>query len=174
MSTIININPGTFGGPARMGDIVGICNVIQFQRNSNFGETDIKFHMKPGTINEAQHCQQFYSYMLENTDYFSNEPGVLNLKWNRVNIWDYRAVTGDLVFIPSKEKVVNKVVMFPLFDAPYNTYRNWPVEIFYQKLRQYFETYADWERVICVADEKLLPPGDYSKYTMQSMTSKVP
>ena len=162
---ILNIKPGTFGGPARVGDIVGICNIIQHLRNNH---PDTKFFMRPGTINDASHCQQFFSYMMENTNYFAKNEGVLDLTWNRVNVWDYRAISGDVVTIPNKETVTNKVVMFPLFDAPYNTYRNWPREVFYEKIEKYFVNYPDWERVICITDEKMLPPGDYSNYTIST------
>lgn len=162
---ILNIRPGTFGGPARAGDIVAICNVIQHLRNNN---PELKFHMLPGTIHESQHCQLFFKYMVDNTNYFCEEPGSHLLSWNRVNVWDYRAISGDLVFIPNEEKVINKVVIFPLFDAPYNGYRNWPKEIFYQKIEKYFDNYSEWERVICIADEKLLPPGDYNNYTIST------
>jgi hypothetical protein len=162
---ILNINPGTFGGPARVGDIVGICNVIQHLRKNNEG---IKFFMHQGTINDAQHCQIFFKYMLENTNYFASEPGSITLSWNRVNVWDFRAISNDVVSIQNKEKVTNKIVMFPVFDAPYNTYRNWPAQVFYEKVEKYFVNYPEWERIICIADEKLLPPGDYSNYTIST------
>jgi hypothetical protein len=162
---ILNIKPGTFGGPARVGDIVGICNIIQYLRNNH---PELKFFMQPGTINEAPHCQQFFSYMKENTNYFAENVGMQELTWNRVNVWDFRAICGDLVSIPNEEKVTNKVVMFPLFDAPYNTYRNWPKEVFFEKIEKYFVNYPEWERVICITDEKMLPPGDYSNYTIST------
>jgi hypothetical protein len=32
---IINIEPGTFGGPLRMGDLVGVCNVVAHLRKKH-------------------------------------------------------------------------------------------------------------------------------------------
>ena len=162
---ILNIRPETFGGPARVGDIVGICNVIEYLRKNN---ENIKFFMHQGTINDAQHCQIFFKYIFENTNYFASEPGSNGLSWNKVNVWDFRAISGDLIVIPNEERSANKVVMFPLFDAPYNTYRNWPKEVFFQKIEKYFVNYPDWERVICIADEKLLPSGNYDDYTIST------
>jgi hypothetical protein len=160
---ILNIRPGTFGGPARAGDIIAICNVVQHLRSNN---PDVKFFMQDGTINDATHCRQFFSYLQDNTDYFARSQGTHDLAWNRVNVWDYRAISGDVVSIPNKEKTQLKVVMCPLFDAPYNIYRNWPKNVFYEKLEKYFNSFTDWEKVICITDERLLPPGDYSQYTI--------
>ena len=32
---IINIEPGTFGGPLRNGDLLGVCNVLEHIRKTN-------------------------------------------------------------------------------------------------------------------------------------------
>jgi hypothetical protein len=162
---ILNIKPGTFGGPARMGDIVGVCNVIQYLRKNN---EHIKFFMHDGTINQSHHCQLFFNYMLKNTDYFAEEPGSNDLLWNKVNIWDFRAISGDLVSIPNSESMEQKIVICPVFDAPYNTYRNWPTQVFFDQVQRHFENYPDWDRVICITGENMLPAGDYSNYTIST------
>ena len=45
----------------------------------------------------------------------------------------------------------NKIVVFPVFDAPYNNYRNWPKAIL-QKVIDDNQIYTDFEKIICVKD----------------------
>ena len=161
---ILNISHDTFGH-VRMGDLVAVCNVIEHLRKNN---PNIKFHMKHGSIDESEHVQRFYDFLLINTNYFSALPSNQDLLWKRVNLWDFRAISGDLVKIPNSLPMQNKVVIFPLFDAPYNTYRNWSKPVFSEKLEQYFNNYPDWEKVICISNRSLLPAGDYSNFKIST------
>jgi hypothetical protein len=147
---IFNIELGTFGGPVRNGDLIGVANVVQFLRNRNNNPT-IKFHMKQESINSAEYVQQFYSFLLRHTDYFSDEPGEKSLSWSKVNVWDFRDLSGDLVSIPNEMETKRKIVVFPVLDAQYNTYRNWPLPIFQQILANFeTEEYEGYEKIICV------------------------
>jgi len=164
MPTIYNISSDTFGH-IRMGDLVAVCNAVEYLRKNN---PDIKFHMKHGSIDESDHVQRFYDFLLINTNYFSALPGNQDLPWKRVNLWDFRAISGDQVKITNSLPMKNKVVIFPLFDAPYNTYRNWPKQIFLQKLEQCCSEYPQYEKIICVSNRGLLPPADYSQFTIST------
>lgn len=144
---IINIGPDTFGGAVRVGDLVAVINVIQFLRKLH--DTDVKFYMGAGSINSATHCQQFYEFLKKQTDCFSDAPG-MDAPWNRINLWDFRDISGDLVSIPNNLPVQKKVVVFPLFDAPYNTYRNWTLPVFGYVLERVRQDYPDHEKVICI------------------------
>jgi hypothetical protein len=144
---IIDIEPGTFGGPLRNGDMIGVCNVIQHLRKSH---NEIKFHMKTGTISQEDYCIKFFEFLKSNTDLFSDNPSGNSLPWRNVNIWDYRAISGDVVSIDNTCEMKKKIVIFPLFDAPYNNYRNWPTQVFYNIIEQYNSpNYSDYEKVIC-------------------------
>ena len=148
---ILNINEGVFGGPVRNGDLIAVANVVAHLRKSNHPE--LKFYMKPGSVNSAQFVQEFFTFMKTNTDYFSEQPGNEDLPWKKVNLWDFRDVIGDNVVIKNPLIMVKKIVVFPLFDAPYNTYRNWPQHE-YEKLITYFSSsmFDDYEKFICVPE----------------------
>ena len=66
---IINIEPGTFGGPCRAGDLIGVANAVEHLRQVN-NNVNIKFHMKQGTIDTQKHCREFFSWLTSMTDYF--------------------------------------------------------------------------------------------------------
>jgi len=145
---IINITEGVFGGPVRNGDLVAVANVVANLRKE---KPEIKFHMKPGSVNSADYVQKFYQFMLKNTDYFSEEPGLQDLPWKKVNLWDFRDIIGDNVVIPNKQPMEKKIVVCPIFDAPYNTYRNWPQEVFEAIIKKYStDEYKNYEKIICV------------------------
>jgi hypothetical protein len=158
---IINIERGVFGGPCRNGDLIGVINVIQHLRQSRPG---ITFHMTPGSIDGADYCQKFYEFLVQNTDFFSREPGQQTLAWKNVNLWDFRDIIGDNVLIPNETQMKKKICVFPVLDAPYNTYRNWPTEVFQKILDQYSsEEYDEYERLVCI---KSLPENiNLGKFT---------
>ena len=143
---IINIEPGTFGGPMRMGDLIACANVVE---SMNQGKKDdkIKFHLRSSTIINEDHCKMMYMWLLQNTEYFSDEPSNTSLPWKKVNLWDFRDISGDLVTIPNKLLQKKKIVVCPLFDAQYNTWRNWPKSIF-EQIIQIYNNYDDYEKVI--------------------------
>jgi ADP-heptose:LPS heptosyltransferase len=141
---IFNIAPGTFGGPVRNGDMIGIINVIQHLRKSI---PDTQFHMLPGTINESDYCQKFFSFLCNFTDFFSVSTGKNDLLWRNVNLWDFRDISGDVVSIKNETVIKDKLVVFPLFDAPYNCYRNWPIAVFSNILKEFSN--FEGEKIIC-------------------------
>jgi hypothetical protein len=149
---IYNINPGAFGGELRNGDLVALCNTIAYLRLKN--NQLISFHMKPGTVAKTDYVQQFFNYFLETTDFFSKEPGEVDLPWKRVNLWDFRAISGDVVHIKNEEKQEKKIVIVPLFDAPYNVYRNWPPGFLENLIETYTkEEYQEHKKFILAKDE---------------------
>jgi ADP-heptose:LPS heptosyltransferase len=145
---IINVGVGVFGGPIRNGDMIGVINVIQSLRKQTPG---LKFHMKPGSINSEDYCVKFFNFLMESTDFFSQEPGQEDISWRSVNLWDFRDIIGDNVSIGNNVPMKKKICVFPVIDAPYNTYRNWPSEVFQNILNEYSsQEYDDYERIVCI------------------------
>ena len=66
---IINVTQETFGGTVRNGDMIAVANIVEHLRQIE--KKPIRFHFIPGTISSAQHCQDFHSWMIAFTDYFS-------------------------------------------------------------------------------------------------------
>jgi hypothetical protein len=152
---IINITHETFGGAVRNGDLIAVCNVVEYLRKQI--KPEVKLHMLPGSINQADYCQKFYDFLLKQTNYFSEIKGTETLGWKKVNLWDFREISGDLVVIPNELPMSKKIVIFPVFDAPYNVYRNWPQPLFVDILNKYdTEEYKDYEKIIC---SKEVPSG---------------
>lgn len=144
---ILNVTSKTFGGPLRMGDIVACANVVAHFRlveNNN----DIKFYLETGVVSSSTYVSKFYQWMIANTDYFSSSPGTEHLPWQRVNLWDYRDISGDLVTIPNTKSRQHRVVVNPLLAADYNYYRIWPTTVFEQVIAWVENTYPDHELVL--------------------------
>lgn len=146
---IINIEPGTFG-TVRTGDLIAVCNVVEHLRITN-NNPKIRFHMKPGSFSNEKYVEEFHSFLLMVTDYLSAFEGTESLPWRKVNLWDFRDISGDLVKIPNTKKMEKKIVVFPLVDAQYNTWRNWPAEVTLKILSRFDndEKYNDYEKIIC-------------------------
>jgi len=145
---IINVPLGAFGGPLRNGDIVAVANVVEYLRKAE--DKNIKFHLLPNSVSSADYCQKFLKFMLENTDYFSDSAGEKELSWKNINLWDFRGLSGDLVKIPNNKTAEKKIVICPLFNAQYNTYRNWPKHIFEKMIDRFkSEAYSDYRKIIC-------------------------
>jgi hypothetical protein len=153
---IFNIEPGTFGGRLRMGDLVGVCNVVEHLRKIN-NNTLIQFHIKINAISEDLNCIHFYFWLIKNTSYFTATEGTETLPWKNVNVWDFRDISGDLVKIPNKFKKQKKIVVCPLLDAPYNTYRNWTDEVFNNIIAEYDKYPESYEKVIISKKPMNLP-----------------
>ena len=146
---IINIEPGTFG-TVRNGDLIAICNVIEHLRKGN---PKIRFHMKPGSMSNEKYVEDFHSFLIIATDYFSAFEGEESLPWRKVNVWDFRDIAGDVVKITNFMPKQKKIAIFPLFDAQYNTWRNWPRELLQQLIEKYStEEYKDYVKVICTKE----------------------
>ena len=94
---ILNIKKGVFGDCIRNGDLIAVANVVEYLRKN---VPDLKFYIHSDAMAQAEYNRQFYSWMIKNTDYFSDIPGEKDLNWSRVNLWDFRDIAGDLVKIP--------------------------------------------------------------------------
>lgn len=144
---ILNIQRGVFGDEMKNGDMIGVANVVAYLRKE---KPDIKFHMMPGSVSSVGYIQEFYHFLLKNTDYFSETPGEMNLQWRRVNLWDFRDIIGDNVIIKNPLITEKKIVVCPVFDAPYNIYRNWPQSVFDKIVADYStEEYNGYEKIVC-------------------------
>lgn len=153
---ILNVNKLTFGGAMRMGDIVACANVVAHFRQSQNND-EIKFYLGPDSCQSTAYVQEFKTWMIKNTDYFSEQPGEITLPWQRVNLWDYRDISGDLVEIENNFDMEPKVVICPLFDAQYNQYRNWPSSVLDSILEYCATTYYDCRGVIVSAEKIEIP-----------------
>jgi hypothetical protein len=178
MSTkIINIPLGAFGGPLRAGDMIAVCNVIEHFRRE---VPDLKFHIFQDAMQDSEHCKLLYQFLLHNTDYFSEEVGDELMSWKDMNAWDLRGIYGDLVKIPNKLTQQKKIVIIPVFDAMYNTYRNWPTKLMDVVLQNYStEQFSDYEKIIChsntisVQAEGWKSSTDYNENLNHVMTSEI-
>ena len=146
---ILNIKKGVFGDCIRNGDLIAVANVVEYLRLET---PDLKFYIHSDAMAQADYNRQFYSWMLKNTDYFSDTPGEKDLNWSRVNLWDFRDISGDLVKIHNPLIQEKKIVICPLFDASYNTYRNWPRQELDKLLNRYSgPQYDDYEKIIATS-----------------------
>jgi hypothetical protein len=173
---IINIPLGAFGGPLRNGDMIGVANVVEYLRKTE--DTETKFYLTPESIHSAEYCQKFYKFLLENTDYFSATPGEKMLPWKNINLWDFRGIAGDVVKIKNTKLQEKKIVIFPLFNAPYNFYRNWPTKLFENIIHFYNQPeYKDYKKIICTEDNVSAEGWETSKDFMTNiehiMTSEI-
>jgi hypothetical protein len=165
---IINIPLGTFGGPLRNGDMIAVGNVVEYLRLREHPQ--IQFYIQPDAISQEDYCQKFFKFLTENTNYFSLTPGQDTLPWKNINLWDFRGVSGDLVKIQNPRQQEKKIVIFPLFNAPYNTYRNWPEPLFQELINRHStEEFKDYKKVICTADEITCPGWEISKDFMTNI-----
>lgn len=149
---IINIRKGVFGDCIRNGDLIAVANVVEHLRKIN-NNPKIRFWIDLNAMSSEKHCQDFHSFLIQITDYFSAFEGTEELPWRKVNLWDFRDISGDLVKIPNHKGMKKKIVVFPLTDAPYNTYRNWPSHVFSQIIEKYSsDEYNYYEKIICSKD----------------------
>ena len=150
---IYDIKRGVFGDALKIGDIVGVANVIEHLRKKF--DTKVQFYMTEGSIDQSKHILNFFDFLKTQTDYFSSIPGNNDLNWKRVNLWDFRDIIGDNVIIPNNSIMQKKIVIFPLIDAPYNQYRNWPIHTLNEIIQTYSnENFDEYEKILCI-DENL-------------------
>jgi len=150
--TILNIHKGCFGDCIRNGDLIAVGNVIEHLRKVN-NQPHIKFHMMPGAISSEEYCQKFFEFLKKQTDWFSEHQSQDSLQWERVNLWDFRDISGDLVKVPNTKEMRKKIVIFPLFDAPYNQYRNWPRNLLQHLIEKYnAKEYDEYIKLICTKE----------------------
>ena len=109
--------------------------------------------MMPGAISSEEYCQKFFEFLKKQTDWFSEHQSQDSLQWERVNLWDFRDISGDLVKVPNTKEMRKKIVIFPLFDAPYNQYRNWPRNLLQHLIEKYnAKEYDEYIKLICTKE----------------------
>jgi hypothetical protein len=171
---ILNIGVEVFGGryglKLKNGDIVAVCNVVEYLRQINPEYSNLKFYLLPEAVQQKDYVNKFINFLFNNTDYLSNVPGEKSLGWKYVNLWDFRCISGDLVKIPNSLSMEKKIVVFPLIDADYNEHRNWPMPVFQNILKEFnVEEYDDYEKIICVKDRHNRPDYKEWKYSYDFM-----
>lgn len=145
---ILNVTPENFGGPMRNGDLIALCNLVQGLRNDST-HPNLQVHVPDNAIQPQEYIKQMRNWLLQNTDYLSDQLGFASFADNNMNLWDLRCVYGDVVTIKPRRPQVNKIVIVPLFDATYNFYRNWSVPMF-EEICQFYSssTYDGYDRII--------------------------
>jgi ADP-heptose:LPS heptosyltransferase len=147
---IFNVPVGQFGGPLRMGDLVALCNVIEHLRLQ--AGVHLQLYLEPNAVYDMEYCRQFFELLAAETDYFSAHPGNFQLAWSGINLWDYRALSRDLVRIDNHVHKTKKICLFPLFDARYNIIRNWPITLLEELIEEFSRcAYDDYERLVCAS-----------------------
>jgi len=154
LTKIINVAYDNFYGKLRNGDILGICNILGYIRKMENDE-NIKMYVSENLILQPIFGIKYFNFIKSHTDYFSEVPGNLQFGYQNINFWDYRSVIGDNTKVNNSNHIkVDKVCIFPIFDAPYNTYRNWSIELTNDILAKYQSEYPSYDVFLCV-DKKL-------------------
>lgn len=152
---IINVQEKDFGGKLRNGDLVGMCNVLEYFRLQE-NNPNIKFYFPDEMVVEKEYGVKFLRFLKEHTDYFSVEKGELFLQSSDISVWEMRALSGDIVKIDNsvytKQK---KISIFPVFDAKYNTYRNWSVQLTNHIINKFKALYPGYNVFLCVSENNI-------------------
>jgi ADP-heptose:LPS heptosyltransferase len=165
---ILNITKETFGGSLRNGDLIAVGNVVEYLRRAN--NKFIKFHLHPDAIQSDDYCQKFFHFLTSNTNYFSIDEGETILSWRNINLWDFRSISGDLVKIDNFSKKEKKIAVFPLLNAKYNLYRNWPKSLFKKIIDDLNDPkYNEFRKVICSEYEFQIPGFENSIDFMENI-----
>lgn len=133
---IVNVTADNFGGPMRNGDLIALCNLIQGLRNVN-NSNNIQFHVPDSAIQPYDYVRIMRDWIIDNTDYLTRTPGTESISKNQVNLWDQRCMYGDVVQFDSKLEQKQKIVIVPVLDAGYNTYRNWSDQMLHHICKYY-------------------------------------
>lgn len=143
---IINITPSNFGGRLRNGDMIGALNFCTHIEKYNPG---VKFHFTDESIQPSDYCIKFRNWLTQNVDLLVDVPGNTSLSDYNINLWEFRTISGD-IFKIKNQIIKKKICIFPLFDAPYNLYRNWTVNMVNDFIEHYMHPkYYGYEKLIC-------------------------
>lgn len=141
---IINIEPWNFGGQMRNGDLIALLNLLVHLRKQPPLYKDLQFHVPNRSIQLSDYVIQFRDWLQDNTPFLSKEPGTQMFNGRDINLWDHRAVTGDLLELNFLNRTIEKkICIFPVMDAPYNVYRNWSVEMVNSIIDHYMQPQYD-------------------------------
>lgn len=165
-ASILDIRQSDFQ-TIRCGDMIAVINVIEHLRRRD-DRPDLQFHLLGNAMHHPPYVRQFHDFLAGVTDYLSTEASGQHISGGRISVWDYRCEVGDQVTIRNPYETTRKVAIFPLLDARYNQYRNWPSDVFAEILDQYRD--YDGERVICMANRMMAgadaPPLIFPGYTL--------
>jgi hypothetical protein len=179
---VSQIKRGFFGpdltlGNLRMGDLVAVCNLVEYMRKKEGFPTDLSVYIEHDALFPEKHVYQFHDWLCDNTDYISNYPG--KQQWNiefpsgtdqtypnMVNLWNIRKDVkerkqnifdiDDLVKFENPYYIYGCIVIAPLMDAPYNANRNWSLEML-QKLVARFSTKGQFYKKVILSKQEI--PG---------------
>lgn len=156
---IISIDRETFAGRLRNGDMLGVCNYIQYLRDIK-NDSNIKVYFDENCIKaeksgEKENGIKFKQFLINHSDYISETPGEVRFNFSGLRLWDFRSVTQDRVVIDNSQYVKEqKISIFPLLDAWYNEHRNWSIELTNQIIAKYTSTdYENFEVYVCLPKE---------------------
>jgi hypothetical protein len=157
---ILNIKQTCFS-IIRNGDMIGLANIVEHLRQRDHNP-QIKFFIEAGAIHQTDYCRKFKAFLEINTNYFSTIPGRETCNAIAVSIWDYRIGVGDLVQMPNTRAKQKKICIFPVFDAPYNLYRNWSLAQT-QMIIDRFSTneYSNHQKYFCAITQPQLNYRDF-------------
>jgi hypothetical protein len=152
LALIYNVINGTFNKYGiRSGDLIAMINFLQwFRKDQN--RPNIKLHIGSNVLVLQDYVREFFDFLCENTDCFSQEPGYTELPYYDLMLWDFRDIIGDHVVINNIKEIKPKVVVFPIYDATYHTTRNWSIKLFQNILEEFSKKYPNHEKIICVKD----------------------
>jgi len=152
---VINILPDTFGTLGiRAGDLIAMINFLVFLREKR-KNPHLMFYLRHGVLVDQPHVHAFFSFLISNTNYFAVLPGKEDAPWANLHLWDLRSMTGDLIHLDLgwTPMTPGKIVVFPLYDAKYNTQRNWSVDNFIGLLKILDDTDLGAEKIVCAKDD---------------------
>lgn len=152
----------------RNGDLLGICNLVAFLRKRE-DRNNIKFHVTNDAMHDAEYCRKFKKFITENSDYLSDipgedlqipfVPGLTGVKASNgrpyyISLWTVRGGIGDHVSIKVDKEKQKKICIFPVFDAGYNTGRNWNLDLT-QEIIDKFEApeFSEHQKYFCLSDK---------------------
>ena len=151
---IYNVPVDAFGPlGTRNGDLIAICNIVAWMRKEK-NDSSIQFNIKH-ILNKDDYIHKFHDFLCKQTDYLTTEKGNTVLDFHNIGVWDFRDIIGDHVNIANTCTEQKKVVIFPVYDAQYNTQRNWSMDIMNDILNEVRQTYPTYRKIICAKD---IPP----------------
>lgn len=191
LSTVraIIITPRLLGGKLRAGDMLGACNFLEFIRQQE-NDSNLRWYLPIELIHPQPHCMQMYSWLLNNTDYFTEYcPGVCPPGYQFVNlpvipgtdatyndmynIWNIREDVltprqrvfniPDTILLPNHEQGVwGKTVICPVMDAEYNHDRNWSLSLLQELVNNYDRTHMGPK---CILSKEEIPGLNPKSFT---------
>lgn len=155
--TVIRVNHGQFSRDGlRAGDLIALGNFLEYIRRE-LNKTDIWMHIPEESFAPGEHIQIMHSYLMGATNYFVAKadnmvnvcinPGTDPTYPDLINLWNIRKNVlvpkqdvihiHDDVCINAPKIKKDLLVIAPIFDAPYNTGRNWTMDLFEKELWLY-------------------------------------